>query len=1409
MRGMGKKEKTKEKMKEEQGHIIITINIRLNDLYTGTVKRGKISLVQMGNYEVSQLTLSRIMVALTDNKSHVPYRDTKFTRYMIYIYIYISRILQEMLGGNCSTSLILTANPCQSMVKQTLKILSIGGKEKLEGPKMLSHSALKKRQSELTHEERAQVSKQMQLRMVILEEMLCRLGAYIPPEEELVKGDFNMEEWYESMKGIWVEMEEGEKMQDVEGSSRYMCVHPVSVGVQHTPGTLRVGTQTGCGGGGMTPRARALNMIYHGQGTQTYQSPRVVKSEKATQDWCFRREIGTSALIPRAHHVGVQKVMEVCHRGVQGAISSTRDRALHTILGDLHGRSMGLCSSQCEISIQWGGSHTLHTDLTHTQYEDQITAPYPRLIERGTQYMEYKRSMKDRGVQHIAPKGYYFSTATQILPISSANYALQVSPSDIQSTLHVEEASLHLHHFSTHIARNSPPYTPIPTNSSRIDCGVGPGVTYITDCGVDAPPPKKTVDYAIQEAPHLLHESVGGWIRTPTSTQGVQTCIGYPEVCSRGMQVSPKRGVPMGTQESMLKDTRDLGVQHTVSFLHIGIQENNIFNMRDVGVQETKEIVDMASQGIIIEGMDASTQGRIEGVDMGTQGLIIGKTETGTQGIIIHKMNAATQIIIEGMDASTQGRIEGVDMGTQGLIIGKTETGTQGIIIHKMNAATQIIIEGMDASTQGRIEGVDMGTQGLIIGKTETGTQGIIIHKMNAATQIIIEGMDASTQGRIEGVDMGTQGLIIGKTETGTQGIIIHKMNAATQIIIEGMDASTQGRIEGVDMGTQGLIIGKTETGTQGIIIHKMNAATQIIIEGMDASTQGRIEGVDMGTQGLIIGKTETGTQGIIIHKMNAATQIIIEGMDASTQGRIEGVDMGTQGLIIGKTETGTQGIIIHKMNAATQIIIEGMDASTQGRIEGVDMGTQGLIIGKTETGTQGIIIHKMNAATQIIIEGMDASTQGRIEGVDMGTQGLIIGKTETGTQGIIIHKMNAATQIIIEGMDASTQGRIEGVDMGTQGLIIGKTETGTQGIIIHKMNAATQIIIEGIEIGTQQSPQMVECGAQGEIGEVSNCGSQAITSMANKYTDTEFTHIYREIGINIKPECREMGSQESLTTKRDESTEERISKGEYKAEYEVMNECMQNIDIQNTCTQNMQSVQMDSACDLALHENENKCKGTRRGRLTPNKRDSYTQSDSLNPLISHSPTDICKLGELDRERDIKYEEMGVGTNRILFMDIGVQVTKLEGVEYSAQTDPIPHTTIFDSLTTDNILEPQISQIPLTHNKTFISTGIQYISPLMHQHTAVNGGEIYHKIRNMSKYQVTLFLSELSQTQIIDLANLLIAEIADLKIRIIQKTMLSAYFHKKVLGMRVAVNKVWTLLITLSTVSFFNIYILT
>jgi len=72
------------------------------------------------NINKSLTCLGSVINALTDGKStHVPYRDSKLTR-----------ILQESLGGNSKTSLIITCSPSIFNESETISTLKFGQRAK-------------------------------------------------------------------------------------------------------------------------------------------------------------------------------------------------------------------------------------------------------------------------------------------------------------------------------------------------------------------------------------------------------------------------------------------------------------------------------------------------------------------------------------------------------------------------------------------------------------------------------------------------------------------------------------------------------------------------------------------------------------------------------------------------------------------------------------------------------------------------------------------------------------------------------------------------------------------------------------------------------------------------------------------------------------------------------------------------------------------------------------------------------------------------------------------------------------------------------------------------------------------------------------------------------------------------------
>ena len=77
------------------------------------------TLTEAQNINKSLTCLGNVINALTDGSSHVPYRDSKLTR-----------MLQESLGGNSKTSLIITCSPSTFNKEETVSTLRFGQRAK-------------------------------------------------------------------------------------------------------------------------------------------------------------------------------------------------------------------------------------------------------------------------------------------------------------------------------------------------------------------------------------------------------------------------------------------------------------------------------------------------------------------------------------------------------------------------------------------------------------------------------------------------------------------------------------------------------------------------------------------------------------------------------------------------------------------------------------------------------------------------------------------------------------------------------------------------------------------------------------------------------------------------------------------------------------------------------------------------------------------------------------------------------------------------------------------------------------------------------------------------------------------------------------------------------------------------------
>lgn len=126
-------------IESSRSHAILQINLSQKQLFDDTIKRSHLFLVDLAGSEKVDKTgaigqtleeakkinsslsaLGTVINSLTDGKSsHIPYRDSKLTR-----------ILQESLGGNSRTSLIINCSPSSINELETLSTLRFGSRAK-------------------------------------------------------------------------------------------------------------------------------------------------------------------------------------------------------------------------------------------------------------------------------------------------------------------------------------------------------------------------------------------------------------------------------------------------------------------------------------------------------------------------------------------------------------------------------------------------------------------------------------------------------------------------------------------------------------------------------------------------------------------------------------------------------------------------------------------------------------------------------------------------------------------------------------------------------------------------------------------------------------------------------------------------------------------------------------------------------------------------------------------------------------------------------------------------------------------------------------------------------------------------------------------------------------------------------
>lgn len=174
-----------------RSHSLVQIIIGQENTETGTKIEGKLFMVDLAGSErvgktgatgarldeakfinKSLSALGSVIKALTDaNKAHVPYRDSKLTR-----------ILQESLGGNSKTTLVIAVSPSVYNEEETLGSLQFG-----QRAKMIKNKAHVNKQ--LTVEECKLIITKLQNDVEVKDKRISQLVHFIKSNNLEVPGD--------------------------------------------------------------------------------------------------------------------------------------------------------------------------------------------------------------------------------------------------------------------------------------------------------------------------------------------------------------------------------------------------------------------------------------------------------------------------------------------------------------------------------------------------------------------------------------------------------------------------------------------------------------------------------------------------------------------------------------------------------------------------------------------------------------------------------------------------------------------------------------------------------------------------------------------------------------------------------------------------------------------------------------------------------------------------------------------------------------------------------------------------------------------------------------------------------------------------------------------------------------------
>jgi len=97
---------------------LLLVDLAGSELARKTGAQGA-TLKEAGSINKSLSALGNVIRALTSNRAHVPYRDSKLTR-----------LLEDSLGGNSRTSIVVTVSPATIHREETESTLRFGARAK-------------------------------------------------------------------------------------------------------------------------------------------------------------------------------------------------------------------------------------------------------------------------------------------------------------------------------------------------------------------------------------------------------------------------------------------------------------------------------------------------------------------------------------------------------------------------------------------------------------------------------------------------------------------------------------------------------------------------------------------------------------------------------------------------------------------------------------------------------------------------------------------------------------------------------------------------------------------------------------------------------------------------------------------------------------------------------------------------------------------------------------------------------------------------------------------------------------------------------------------------------------------------------------------------------------------------------